>query len=334
MVMKSSIIWVFFAILVSFGILVSIYYGLNRSKNPQPLSVGNFAAPLTYLSEELEQKPQTFTIVFAGDIMLDRNIRVKAEKQGYNSLLGPHLQSLLKNAAYVVANVEGPITTNPSASVGSEPGSSRNFIFTFAPESTTFLKDNNITIVNLGNNHILNFSDEGLAQTYAFLKQANINYFGYTGTAFSTESTTYVLEKNGFTIGFVNYNQFITGGESKALSDIQVIRPKVDYVVLYTHWGNEYQQENKAVVDLAHAFIDAGVDVIIGSHPHIINGHEVYKGKDIFYSLGNFVFDQYFDEEVKKGMLVIATMDPEKKTVTFNTQTVSITPTSGTELAQ
>lgn len=331
--MKYSVLWAFLAILISVCVLSFVYFGLFHSKTRSSLSLENFAKPLTELGEEFEHKPTSITLAFTGDIMLDRTIRTKAQQQGFDSLIGPHLRALLQSVDYGVANLEGPITTNQSVSVGSEPGSSRNFIFTFPAESTTFLKNNNLTILNVGNNHILNFGTSGLAETYQFLDQAQLNYFGFTGSTQPANTSTYIVEKNGYKIGFVNYNQFITGGEAQTLADIAAIRPKVDYLILYTHWGNEYQQENQVIINLAHTFVDAGVDTIIGSHPHIINGHEVYKGKDIFYSLGNFIFDQYFDEEVKKGLVVVATINPRAKQVTFSEHPVTISPANGTELA-
>jgi poly-gamma-glutamate synthesis protein (capsule biosynthesis protein) len=296
------------------------------------LTEENFASALPKPSSTPIAKKNTISLIFAGDIMLDRNIRTKAKQNGYDFLLGPRLSALLKSSDYTVANLEGPITDNQSVSVGSAVGSTSNFIFTFAPESTTFLKDHSITIVNLGNNHILNFGPDGLAQTYSYLDAAAINYFGFTGDTQPENSETYILDHDGYKIGFVNYNQFIVNGDQQVFADIKKIKPNVDYLIVYTHWGNEYVQENTVLINLAHEFVDAGAHLVIGSHPHIITGNEIYQGSPIYYSLGNFIFDQYFDEDVKKGKLVKATINSDTNETSLEEFIVGISPNGQTEL--
>lgn len=69
------------------------------------------------------------------------------------------------------------------------------------------------------------------------------------------------------------------------------------------HWGEEYSTKpNELQKKLAHSFIDAGADMVIGAHPHVVQTNEIYKGKHIYYSLGNYIFDQWFRPEVKKGL--------------------------------
>jgi poly-gamma-glutamate synthesis protein (capsule biosynthesis protein) len=78
------------------------------------------------------------------------------------------------------------------------------------------------------------------------------------------------------------------------------------------HWGTEYQHVNgRLQAEMAHKLIDAGADVIIGHHPHVIQGIEVYQGKPIFYSLGNFVFDQYFSEDTQRGLAIGLVLDKD-----------------------
>jgi poly-gamma-glutamate synthesis protein (capsule biosynthesis protein) len=77
--------------------------------------------------------------------------------------------------------------------------------------------------------------------------------------------------------------------------------------VVYAHWGEEYETiANQGMRDTAELFIENGADLILGSHPHVVQNIDEYKGIKIYYSLGNFVMDQYFDEDVRKGLLVIA----------------------------
>ncbi len=130
----------------------------------------------------------------------------------------------------------------------------------------------------------------------------------------------------------MNYNHFIANGKEKALADIAEAKNKSDFVVLYTHWGKEYVPALQSVKDLAHSFVDAGADLIIGSHPHVVQEHEIYHGKTIYYSLGNLVFDQYDSESTRNGLLVRAIINVKTKeasieeipvTLKSNGQTVS-----------
>lgn len=292
----------------------------------------NHFAPILEAPKSTPTVSKNITLVFGGDVMLDRNIRLAAQRNGYDSLIGPNLKNLLQAADSVIVNLEGPITSNQSVSVGSEVGSSRNFLFTFSPESTRFLLDHNISLVNLGNNHILNFGQSGLNETYQLLDQAGIQYFGYTGVEQPAEKFTAIETVSGYTIGFVNYNQFIWEGESQAFVDIEKLRPQVDYLVVYTHWGNEYVPENQVLKNLAHQFVNAGADLVIGTHPHVITGNEVYEGKHIYYSLGNFIFDQYFEPAVQKGLVVEATIDPLNGETTIREHRVNSSKSGQTEL--
>lgn len=236
--------------------------------------------------------------------MFDRNIRMKAQAQGEYDFLLSSLAPVFDQADAVIANLEGPITDNPSRSVGSVPGSTDNYFFTFSPEILPTLTQWPF-IVNLGNNHILNFGQNGLTQTYQYLDQANLPHFGYVQA--NQEQHSYLIKEiGGMQFGLVNYNQFVEGGRERVLVDMAQIRSQVDVMTVYTHWGNEYVQENEAIRQLAYELVEAGADLIIGSHPHVVQGKEDYQDVRIYYSLGNMVFDQYFEEAVHNGLLVTA----------------------------
>lgn len=241
------------------------------------------------------------TIIFGGDMMFDRYIRQMSDQKGYDHTLDD-LASIFSDADLVVANLEGPVTENDSVSLFSEIGSRDNYIFTFDPRILETLKSAKM-MVNIGNNHINNFGAEGISSTKSLVKKAQLNYFGDTGTP--DEQRYYIKEINGQKIGFVNYNAFVKNAVENTISDIETVSPNADHVILYTHWGEEYSTYSREhEQQLAHHFIDAGADLIIGSHPHVVQESAVYKGKTIYYSLGNFVFDQYFSTETQKGLLV------------------------------
>ncbi len=242
-------------------------------------------------------------IIFAGDLMFDRYIRQIAQKKG-NDFIFQGLTDYLNSADLVVANLEGPITDNQSKSIGSEFKSHDNFVFTFDPDLVPTLIKQNIKVVNLGNNHILNFGKDGLQQTVKNLDKEGIKCFGDTGGESSCQPYL-ETEVNGINLGLVNYSRFAENSAKRALGNIKKLKKEVDFLAVYTHWGQEYKTEqNESQEILAHQFVDAGADAVIGSHPHVIQGQEVYKGKIIYYSLGNFIFDQYFSANTKKGLLI------------------------------
>lgn len=238
-------------------------------------------------------------IIFGGDLMFDRHIRSKAEEGDYNSIFDD-LREYLLSADVVLANLEGPITEATSVSQGSKIGSPENYTFTFSPEIIDVLEESNIRLVNLGNNHILNFGDWGLNQTKEFLKYSSIKYFGILGRE------GHFYKKNGLNIYFINYNEFQNIiSRDDILKEVSEANEAFDFVVVYTHWGDEYKEEPREDIrEFAHKLVLVGADLIIGSHPHVIGEIEYFEDVPIYYSLGNFVFDQYWEESVRKGLLV------------------------------
>jgi len=256
----------------------------------------------------IKDKPKTAHLLFAGDMMFDRTVRLKAEEKGYEYLFSC-ITEYLSGFDAVIANLEGPITEYDSQSIGTKPGQAGNTTFTFAPTVADLLFKNNITIVNVGNNHSLDFGYRGATTTRAYLSRAGVDYFGSPGAAQSTTTTI-----GGFRISFVNFNQFLgLNDPARTIIAIQNVRPDSDYVFVYTHWGDEYTAATEYQKATARAFVDAGADMVIGSHPHVLQEHALYKGKHIFYSLGNFIFDQYFSDEVKKGGGVEVTLSSQRE---------------------
>lgn len=290
------------------------------------------AATSTIVSPLPNAAPQPIRFIFLGDMMFDRHIRQNAQKRGgYSQLLSPAITKLFKNADLVISNLEGPVTDNPSKSVGSAVGSTANYIFTFDPAVISFLYDANVRLVNLGNNHILNFGQGGLAETYTRLEQGDIGFFGATGSEIEQQRWK-ALEIDGVSFVFINYNQFTPNGFNLALEDLASVRADHDVVVMYTHWGNEYVPENAVLKEQARTFFDKGADLIVGSHPHVVTGKEVVNGKTVYYSLGNFIFDQYFEPAVQKGLIVEAAFDPVQKNFSFTDIPVKLLPNGTTAL--
>ncbi|QQS61287.1 MAG: CapA family protein [Candidatus Moraniibacteriota bacterium] len=280
--------------------------------------------------QEEKELSKKASVLFVGDVMLDRYIRTVAKKNGYDFLLQDS-QNILQKSDAVVMNLEGPITENPSRSEKSAIGSRDNYYFTFDPMSVSFLLKYNMRIAHLGNNHIGNFGNEGIRSTQNYLEKNSLDYFGALDEI--AGKTTFRKNIQGVMLSFVSYNQFSSFSLQETLFHIREERKQSDFVIVYTHWGEEYKTiSNQKQKEFAHAFIDEGADLIIGSHPHVIQEKEVYKGKTIYYSLGNFIFDQYFDTSVKKGLVVNVMFDKEKKSIEIKEFPVSMKETGVTSL--
>ncbi|MEN9621922.1 MAG: hypothetical protein RLZZ67_356 [Candidatus Parcubacteria bacterium] len=245
-------------------------------------------------------------LLFVGDMMFDRTIRAKAQVHGYDYLFSC-IKGYTKAFDVVVANLEGAITEHESLSLTTKPGEANNTSFTFDPQVAAVLFDNNIRIVNAGNNHSLDFGREGAESTRHFLDKAGVKYFGSPFSSLIASTTI-----NGLRISFINFNQFLgLSSPQKTIDAIVNARKDSDAVFVYTHWGDEYVVANEYQKNLAYRFIDAGADMVVGSHPHVIQESEIYKGKYIFYSLGNFIFDQYWEDSVKTGSGVEVFVSPK-----------------------
>jgi AmmeMemoRadiSam system protein B len=256
----------------------------------------------------------TLSLLFLGDLMCDRRIREVAEARGLNYLF-QGLGTLLAHHNLTIANLEGPLTPFPSVSRGRRPQEKNHYIFTFPPELAGVLKRQGLNLVHLGNNHILDFGSAGLAQTRKYLRRAGVDWFGDPLEG----SRRWVLKRlPGVRLALVSYNQFSGPGVENTLADLKEARARADLVIVYAHWGGEYRLEpGERLQKLAHRFIAAGADLIVGSHSHTVQPREDYRGKRIYYSLGNFIFDQAGRDLTRRGLALLLKVDPANLGLTF-----------------
>lgn len=249
-----------------------------------------------FIAGEKEVKNQASILVF-GDIMLDREVFNLTKKSSSYSYPFLNVDLFMRGVDFRIANLEGPITN--FTPVAKENGILK---FTFSPLFTESLKER-FEIFSLANNHTFNFGIKGLDETRDFLSKSQISFFGDPNN--SPKFFSEILEKNGIRIGFIGFNDLIDGNILEVQEEIRKVKLQSDFVAVYAHWGNEYQPNfSSRQKQKARIFIDAGADLVLGSHPHIIQPMEIYNGKAIFYSLGNFIFDQYFSEATKEGLSI------------------------------
>ncbi len=321
-------------ITVSAGLLLVFGFFLLQTERMFSFSSEKIVATPSKKSDETaleslnHKEVAPVTILFGGDMMFDRYLRTLARKRPPDFFFEALLPTF-EAADSVVANLEGPITDNPSISETSVIGSRENYVFTFDPSIASLLKRTHIGVVNIGNNHILNFKEDGVTQTKKYLVEAGVEFFG---SPLASDERILVKAMKGVKIALVNYNEFVWQGKAKALEDIAKAQAEADVVVLYAHWGKEYVSTLPVIKNLAHQFVDAGADVIIGSHPHVVQEKEVYAGKTIYYSLGNLFFDQYQETATTHGLLVRMTVSPESRELSFEDIPVTLKSTGQTML--
>ena len=188
-----------------------------------------------------------------------------------------NVKKYFENDDFTVINYEGSISKN---GVRAE----KEFAFRSNPEYIQFLKEGSIELANLSNNHSLDYGFTALKDTKDILTENGILYF--TGKEIA------VAEKNGLRIGFIGTSTMRSSENSAFLDNMNLLKEQSpDIIIAVFHWGVERSTTiNEGQQKLAYTAIDNGADLVIGHHPHVLQGVEKYKGKYILYSLGNFAF--------------------------------------------
>ncbi len=264
--------------------------GRMENLPPQPAAI-SLARPETGVT------PVPVRILALGDVMLGRNVRVLMDRNGsaypFRNLAGSFL-----GYDVILANLEGPVLRDaPRTPMG-------EMRFAFTPEAVAELRRAGVDAVSIANNHIQDQGAAGLFETRRLLAAADIASFGQSGPA--GESAPWLTAFGGRNFGFLAWNatgpSFDPDSALRLVSQTRRLNPDA-FLWISMHWGNEYEDvSSPGQRELARALVDAGADIVIGHHPHVVQEVEVYRGKPIFYSLGNFIFDQYFSQETQEGL--------------------------------
>ena len=263
------------------------------------------------------------TVVAVGDIMLSRNVGAIIRKKKDVNYPYADTRDFTRGADIAFANLETSITPGRPIVTG-------EMTFRADPETVNGLADAGFDVVSLANNHTPNFGQKGLADTFKYLRDAGIAYAG-AGQDYAAAPAPAIVERNGLRFAFLAYNDHDVVPESYAAADghagtaimqavavtagVKAARAVADVVIVSMHSGHEYAYvPNKAQVEFAHAAIDAGADLVIGHHAHVVQTVERYGGKMIFYGLGNFIFDQQWSVPTREGMAVRITFEGSRVT--------------------
>lgn len=237
---------------------------------------------------------------FVGDILLAGSVEKLMRQHGWDYPYA-HVLSYIADADLTAGNLENPITRRGT------PAEDKQYVFQADPESLPALREAGFDVVGLANNHTLDMGVVGLMDTMEHLDAASIPHVG-AGADDTAAFTPVILESRGIKVAYLSLSRVLpvtdwkaernragvaeTYDPTRAVAAIQSAKQEADLVMVMVHWGKErvdhpldYQRE------MARQYIDAGADLVIGSHPHVLQGFEQYNGKWIAYSLGNFIFN-------------------------------------------
>lgn len=236
-------------------------------------------------------KDKTITLITTGDIIPARTVNFKMTT--YNNFKYPFEKTadFLKSSDLTLINLESPLIKNC-------PLTNQGMIFCGSQRFIEGLLFADIDVVNLANNHTLNWGIEGISQTIELLEQNGITTCGFPINKIA------IKEVKGIKIGFLGWNLLEKFNENEILAVIKQAKKEVNLLIVSLHWGREYSSSPADwQIKLAHKIIDSGTDLIIGNHPHWIQPVEIYQDKLIIYAQGNFIFDQEWSKETKTGIV-------------------------------
>lgn len=269
------------------GLVLAIFLHIHSQKN-NVLSVSSHLPDLLF-----DQPKETISIIFTGDVMLGRSVNTRIQKYADPTWPFKNIANVLSAADVTIVNLESPF------SIGCQP-TDTGMLFCADPHSVFGLVYAGVDIASLSNNHINNQGREGVDETVSILKENGIIPTGLGKPEFKTV-------KN-IKIAILSFCDLPQMNEKEMASQISDSKNDADIIITTFHWGQEYQKNpSSRQTLLAHLAIDSGADIVVGHHPHWIQTDEVYKGKPIYYSLGNLIFDQMWSEETRLGEILKVT---------------------------
>lgn len=259
----------------------------------------------------------TASLSFVGDVSLADNFDIMpyydSRNEGIYGILSTEVVDIMKSSDVMVANSEFTV---------SDRGTPLNKLYTFraSPNRLSIYKDMSVDIVSIANNHAYDYGEEAFFDMLDYLKKYDIPYVG-GGKNIDEAKAPYYFILNGYKIAFIaasraeknvitpkatesNSGVFWAYAPTLLIETIREVKKSSDYVILLIHWGREESSTLENVqVDTGKRYIDAGADLVVGSHAHTLQGMEFYNGKLISYNLGDFIFNR---ETKDTGILSIS----------------------------
>lgn len=277
-------------------------------------SIGVIDSLLSDVKSGRVTNKKSTTVTFVGDVMLARNVEYLLKSRGSNYPF-TYLEELFAGSDTVVGNFESAVLKNHIKTP--------SFTTTFSVDSLflPLLTKAGFTHMSLANNHSFDYGPTTFVHTETALKEAGLSVLGNPNQV--TTSTTAIITSGDYIIGLLAINRVFSDTPwADVVTKIKELEAQSDYQIAFVHWGEEYiLKHNSKQEEFAKKMIDTGIDAVVGHHPHVTQDIEVYKNKPIFYSIGNFIFDQYFSVDVQQGLLL-------KLNITTSTAAYTIVPIS------
>jgi gamma-polyglutamate biosynthesis protein CapA len=249
----------------------------------------------------------SLSIFAVGDIMMGEQplchgfgVKSKISQKG-TKFLFKDINSILRCGDIVLGNLEAP-----ASDITNKKGIYADY-FRAGPESIRSLKDAGFNFLGVANNHIMEHGSRTFESTIDLLRENGIAPVGI-------RDKVQTFKKGDLIIGLFSYsliedfakdhpyNKFSSSEE--VLDDLSITSEKFDLAIVSIHWGCEYvPYPSLEQVELGRRLVDSGADIVLGSHPHVLQGYEIYKKKPIFYSLGNFIFDHTYIKTTRKTII-------------------------------
>ena len=307
-----GLLLIFVTVALAKNYFISSDKHLNSSFRQNQSQADNQFFEFRKAQEELSQKPEEASLIIVGDISFSRGVEriIKAQKNINYPFF--ETQDYLQGGNIVFGNLESPITSGREIL-------DQEMIFRSNPDTERALKGAGFSLLSLANNHTPDFGEQGLKDTLQYLEKSGLQFVGAGRNSQEAYQPVYI-EIKGIKFAFLAYvdpnlvPRSYEAGErhagtafmkvEKLTEAIKQAKQKADFVIVSMHAGNEYTSKpNNLQINFAHLAIDAGASLVIGHHPHVVQKMEKYKDKYIFYSLGNFVFDQMWSYETREGLV-------------------------------
>ena len=270
-------------------------------ENPTEADAAENAGPADTV-DDTDAAKAAVRLLFAGDVYLSDHVLEAYDAAGsIDGVLSQGYQAEIQAADYFVTNEEFPFSTRGT------PAPDKQFTFRVHPEKVKLMQEMGIDLVTLANNHALDYGRDAMLDTIDTLDHAGIRHVG-AGKNLAEARKPAIVELNGRTFAFIGATRvypeadWAAGTDSAGMfsaydggaalaEEVKAAKQQADYVIAYVHWGIEREETpNEVQKSIAHRLVDAGADMVVGAHPHVLQGLEYYQGVPIAYSLGNFVF--------------------------------------------
>lgn len=257
-----------------------------------------YKASSNFVKVQNREKKDVFC--FVGDVFLSKKPRAAYDEKGIDGIIDEGYLKILKGSDFNIANLECSITDDI------ENAADKTFTFALPTKYLEPIKEIGINLFTLANNHVLDYGVSAMQNTMKVLKDNDILYIG-AGNNIQDAKRAHIKEIDGKRYAFLGASAVLPADSWKATDsgagvfngydirelceEIKEVKPYVDKVIVYMHWGRELETvSNTWQKQYARRIVDAGADLVVGSHPHMVQEIEYYKNVPIVYSLGNFIY--------------------------------------------